>query len=205
MLLQVIGNLGCVYLVVITALICFGAMPGCNPPAATSGSTAGGGGFDDYQGLELELALDPVMSDLQSVTHAGNHTPPAPEHRSALACGGEPEVVPPVKYLQWDLNWNGAGKHTFLYDHFPMTEKRPSAKTGSGHTRIRTTAEGERRRFFPQGMLPTLPRCSRSTSLRSLAHRSVKKRSIYLCMTEAFMYKTDQFTKTGSGQTQEKL
>jgi hypothetical protein len=113
-LLQVIGNLGCVYLVVITALICFGAMPGCNPPAATSGSTAGGGGFDDYQGLELELALDPVMSDLQSVTHAGNHTPPAPEHRSALACGGEPEVVPPVKYLEWDLNWNGAGKHIFV-------------------------------------------------------------------------------------------
>ena len=96
-LLQITGNLGCVYLVVITALICFGIMPGCNSYA--SGSMGGLG--NEYSDEEETFA-----SMLETVGHRNTTQPVA-----ASACGGDHALVPPVKFVAWDPYWNGNVAH----------------------------------------------------------------------------------------------
>ena len=91
-LLQIIGNLGCVYLVVITALICFGVMPGCNSYA--SGSMGG---------------LDYGYSDGDE--HLAGMLERAGLHNNHTACGGDLELVPPVKFVPWEIYWNGNVAH----------------------------------------------------------------------------------------------
>ena len=86
-LLQITGNLGCVYLVVITALIGFGVMPGCNSYA--SGSM---GGLNDDHYVADKMPLEALNHFVHS-----NHS----------ACGGDLDLVPPVKFVLWDLYWKG--------------------------------------------------------------------------------------------------
>ena len=94
--LQIIGNAGCVYLVVITALICFHVMPGCNSYAAGSMGGWNYGYRDEYE------------ASLGMLQHAGQHNHTAV---AQSACGGDLELVPPVKYLKWSLSWNGNVAH----------------------------------------------------------------------------------------------
>jgi hypothetical protein len=90
-LLQITGNLGCVYLVVITALICIGVMPGCNSYA--SGSISG----LDYEYSDGDANFAGVLENVGRPNQS--------------ACGGDLALVPPVKFVPWDLYWNGNVAH----------------------------------------------------------------------------------------------
>jgi amino acid permease len=91
--LQITGNLGCVYLVVITALICFGVLPGCNSYATGS-----------MDGLNDEF-YDADETLLGVLSHAGRHN--HSQSVSQKACGGDLDLVPPVKFVPWVLYWKG--------------------------------------------------------------------------------------------------
>lgn len=102
-LLQIVGNVGCIYLVVITALICFGVIPGCNSYASGSMDGAEYGSSEEH---DFALHNSAVQGMLDAVGER-NHT----QAISQKACGGDLELVPPVKFLAWSLYWNGNIAH----------------------------------------------------------------------------------------------
>ena len=95
-ILQVIGNLGCVYLVVITVLIYADVLDGCNAPE--DGSRAGY--YDEWASVMNAVDLLQVGD---GATPVANITPP---QRSALACGGDLTLDPPVRAQALPTSYN---------------------------------------------------------------------------------------------------